>query len=48
MMRDIKDRFKKNNITVVSPDVGGVVRARGLAKRIEAELAIVDKRRNKE
>ena len=45
MMRDIKDRFKHNNITVVSPDVGGVVRARGLAKRIDAELAIVDKRR---
>ena len=45
MMRDITDRYKGNNITVVSPDVGGVVRARALAKRIEADLAIVDKRR---
>jgi ribose-phosphate pyrophosphokinase len=34
-------------VTVVSPDVGGVARARELAKRIGAELAIVDKRRNK-
>jgi len=33
------------NLVVVSPDVGGVVRARALAKRIEADLAIIDKRR---
>jgi ribose-phosphate pyrophosphokinase len=33
------------NLVVVSPDVGGVVRARGLAKRLEADLAIIDKRR---
>jgi ribose-phosphate pyrophosphokinase len=33
------------NLVVVSPDVGGVVRARALAKRMEAELAIIDKRR---
>jgi len=33
------------NLTVVSPDVGGVVRARALAKRLEADLAIIDKRR---
>ncbi|PQM55748.1 MAG: phosphoribosylpyrophosphate synthetase [Rhodobacteraceae bacterium] len=33
-------------ITVISPDVGGVARARGLAERINAELAVVDKRRN--
>ena len=45
MMRDIRERFELNNLIVVSPDVGGVVRARGLAKRIGAELAIVDKRR---
>lgn len=38
---------KANNLTVVSPDVGGVVRARDLAKRVNAELAIVDKRRTK-
>jgi ribose-phosphate pyrophosphokinase len=35
------------NLMVVSPDVGGVVRARALAKRLEADLAIIDKRRPK-
>jgi ribose-phosphate pyrophosphokinase len=47
MVRDIKDRFELKHITVVSPDVGGVVRARGLAKRIDAPLAIIDKRRER-
>ncbi len=47
MVRDITDKFKDNNLMVVSPDVGGVVRARGLAKRIGAPLAIVDKRRDR-
>jgi ribose-phosphate pyrophosphokinase len=47
MVRDIKDRFKADNLTIVSPDVGGVARARGLAKRINASLAIVDKRRER-
>jgi ribose-phosphate pyrophosphokinase len=46
MVRDIKER-KLTNVTVVSPDVGGVVRARGLAKRIDAPLAIIDKRRER-
>jgi ribose-phosphate pyrophosphokinase len=45
MVRDIKQRFDLGRIMVVSPDVGGVVRARGLAKRIDAPLAIIDKRR---
>jgi len=45
MLRDIRRRFTDGNITVVSPDVGGVVRARGLASRIDAPLAIIDKRR---
>ncbi|MEG6510180.1 ribose-phosphate pyrophosphokinase [Methyloligella sp. 2.7D] len=45
MVQDIREVFDVNNIMVVSPDVGGVVRARGLAKRIDAPLAIVDKRR---
>jgi ribose-phosphate pyrophosphokinase len=45
MVRDIRDRFDLAKIMVVSPDVGGVVRARGLAKRINAPLAIIDKRR---
>ena len=47
MVRDIKERFKLDNVMVVSPDVGGVARARGLAKRINASLAIVDKRRER-
>ena len=47
MVNDIKDVMAKDNIMVVSPDVGGVVRARGLAKRIDAPLAIVDKRRER-
>lgn len=44
---DIKERFIIDNVVVVSPDVGGVVRARHLAKRIDASLAIIDKRREK-
>jgi ribose-phosphate pyrophosphokinase len=47
MVRDIRERFKLDNLMVVSPDVGGVVRARGLAKRINAPLAIIDKRRER-
>jgi ribose-phosphate pyrophosphokinase len=47
MVRDIRDRFDLSKVTVVSPDVGGVVRARGLAKRINAPLAIIDKRRER-
>lgn len=44
---DIRANFDTSNITVISPDVGGVARARSLAKHIDAELAIVDKRREK-
>jgi ribose-phosphate pyrophosphokinase len=48
MAADILARFGDRNITVVSPDVGGVVRARVLAKRLDnAPLAIVDKRRER-
>ena len=48
MSADIQARFKSRNITVVSPDVGGFVRARALAKRLDnAPLAIVDKRRER-
>ncbi len=47
MMRDIKERYALDNTMVVSPDVGGVGRARALAKRIDAPLAIVDKRRER-
>jgi ribose-phosphate pyrophosphokinase len=46
---DIMSQFKDNlsDVMVISPDVGGVARARELAKRINAPLAIVDKRREK-
>ena len=44
---DIKDHYDVTKLTVVSPDVGGVVRARSLAKRFGAPLAIIDKRREK-
>src|SRR5215216_3991137 len=47
MVRDIKEHLDGGNRMVVSPDVGGVVRARALAKRIDAQLAIVDKRRER-
>ncbi|MFO1241218.1 MAG: ribose-phosphate pyrophosphokinase [Sphingomonadaceae bacterium] len=48
MSADIQARFGDQNIMVVSPDVGGVVRARSLAKRLDnAPLAIVDKRRER-
>jgi ribose-phosphate pyrophosphokinase len=48
MSADIQARFAGRPITVVSPDVGGVVRARALAKRLDnAPLAIVDKRRER-
>src|ERR1700741_272205 len=45
--RHIHEQFGDTPLTVVSPDVGGVVRARALAKRINADLAIVDKRRER-
>ncbi len=47
VVSDIKANYKEKNVVIVSPDVGGVVRARALAKRLEAELAIVDKRRDR-
>ena len=47
MVRDIKETFRGKECMVISPDVGGVVRARALAKRIGAPLAIVDKRRER-
>ena len=45
--KDIKKNYNNKDIVVISPDVGGVVRARGIAKRIDGDLAIVDKRRDK-
>ncbi len=43
--KDIIENYPDDNLLVVSPDVGGVIRARGAAKRLQAGLAIIDKRR---
>ena len=48
IVRDIKQKYNgANDLMIISPDVGGVVRARAIAKRLDADLAIVDKRREK-
>ncbi len=47
MVRDIQDYLGGDNLMVISPDVGGVVRARALARRLGTDLAIVDKRRER-
>ncbi len=47
LAKDIRETRSIQDVMVVSPDVGGVVRARALAKRIDALLAIVDKRRER-
>lgn len=47
LVEDIKSKLTKDTPIIVSPDVGGVVRARIIAKRIGADLAIVDKRRER-
>ncbi len=45
--KDIQERFDGNDLMIVSPDVGGVVRARLLAARLNSDLAIIDKRRER-
>src|SRR6059036_2508934 len=47
LSKDIQEKLGNSNLTIVSPDVGGVVRARAIAKRLEADLAIIDKRRER-
>ncbi|GGB31196.1 ribose-phosphate pyrophosphokinase [Tistrella bauzanensis] len=47
IVRDIQETSSGRSLMVISPDVGGVVRARAVAKRIDADLAIVDKRRER-
>ena len=47
MVKDIQKNIGADNLMIVSPDVGGVVRARALAKRLGTDLAIVDKRRER-
>ena len=46
-LADMWQRFDSKDVTIVSPDIGGVVRARAIAKRLGCELAIIDKRRPK-
>jgi ribose-phosphate pyrophosphokinase len=45
--RDIRDRYAGRDVMIVSPDVGGVVRARAIATRLNCDLAIIDKRRQR-
>jgi len=45
--RDIRERFDGRDIIIVSPDVGGVLRARAIATRLNHDLAIIDKRRER-
>ena len=45
--KDIKEKYDIGNLVAVSPDIGGVVRARAIANKIGASIAIVDKRRSK-
>ena len=47
LVEDIRNQFGCDNLVIVSPDVGGVIRARAIAKRLDAELAIIDKRRER-
>jgi ribose-phosphate pyrophosphokinase len=45
LVQDIRERYSGDDLVIISPDVGGVVRARAIASRLDAELAIIDKRR---
>lgn len=45
--RDIRERYEGRDVMIVSPDVGGVVRAREIARRLGCDLAIIDKRRER-
>jgi ribose-phosphate pyrophosphokinase len=46
-VKDIREKYKNGNLIMVSPDVGGVLRARSFAKALNTDLAIIDKRREK-
>lgn len=47
LVEDMQNNYNLDNVTIVSPDMGGVVRARAVAKAITADMAIIDKRRPK-
>jgi ribose-phosphate pyrophosphokinase len=46
-VKDVQQQFNGGDLVIVSPDVGGVVRARIIARRLDADLAIIDKRRER-
>jgi ribose-phosphate pyrophosphokinase len=47
LVKDIREHHSKKDLVIVSPDVGGVLRARDIARRLDADLAIIDKRRER-
>ena len=47
LVKDIQDHHSRRDLIIVSPDVGGVVRARQIARRLDTDLAIIDKRRER-
>ena len=47
LVKDIQDHHSRQDLIIVSPDVGGVVRARQIARRLDTDLAIIDKRRER-
>ncbi|HXC26796.1 MAG TPA: ribose-phosphate pyrophosphokinase [Stellaceae bacterium] len=47
LVKDIKDARANQDLVIVSPDVGGVLRARDIARRLDVDLAIIDKRRER-
>jgi ribose-phosphate pyrophosphokinase len=47
LVKDIQEHHSRQDLVIVSPDVGGVLRARDIARRLEADLAIIDKRRER-
>jgi ribose-phosphate pyrophosphokinase len=47
LVKDIRESLAKRDLVIVSPDVGGVLRARDIARRLDADLVIVDKRRER-
>jgi ribose-phosphate pyrophosphokinase len=47
LVKDIREHHSRQDLVIVSPDVGGVVRARDIARRVDADLAIIDKRRER-
>jgi ribose-phosphate pyrophosphokinase len=47
LTRDITEKYDGDDLVIVSPDVGGVLRARSIARRLDVDLAIIDKRRER-